>query len=191
MKRITIGYLFNEPYFRTDEKIFLKVAKKKNVDLEMFNTAKDLQEEGEQFKENVKKCSIFFNNSAEDFSIEIVKTIEEFGKKIIEPSDKFYHIEDKWIFFMKCKEHKIPTLRTILLSQNWNIIKKELEGFNEWPVILKRIEGTNGEYVDKADNLKEAERIINRFWKKGTNRVVFAVNTNGGAAWGVTCRGEN
>jgi len=171
MKRIAIGYIFNEPYLRKDEKIFLEVAKKKKVDLVMINTAKDLREEREEFKEKIKKCDIFFNNSAEDFALEIVKTIEELGKRVIEPSKEFYYIEDKWMFFLKCKEHKIPTLRTILLSQNWNIIKKELEEFKEWPVILKRIEGTNGEYVDKADNLKEAEKIINRFWKKGSNRL--------------------
>ncbi len=171
MRKITIGYLFNDPYLRTDEKIFLEVAKKKKVDLILFNTAKDLKEEGEEFKEKVKQCDIFFNNSAENFAIEIVKTIEELGKKVVEPSEEFYHVEDKWVFFMKCKEHKIPTLKTTLLSQNWNIIKKELEEFKEWPVILKRVEGTNGEYVDKADNLKEAEKIVNKFWKKGSNRL--------------------
>jgi glutathione synthase/RimK-type ligase-like ATP-grasp enzyme len=171
MKKITIGYLFNEPYLRTDEKIFLKVARDKNVNLIMFNTAKDLEEEGNKFKERIKQCDIFFNNSAEEFAIEIVKTIEELGKKVIEPSKEYYYEEDKWLFFLKCKEYKIPTLKTILLSQNWNIMKRELENFGEWPVILKRITGTNGEYVDKADNIREAEKIINRFWKKGSQRL--------------------
>jgi len=171
MKKIVIGYIFNEANLEKDEKFFLKAARKKNVDLVMINTAKDLKEEGEGFKEKIKKCDIFFNNSAEDFSLEIVKTIEELGKKVIESSKKFYYDEDKWMFFLKCKEHKIPTVRTILLSQNQNIIKKELGSFNEWPVILKRVEGTNGEYVDKADNFGEAENIINKFWKKGSNRL--------------------
>jgi len=171
MRKVTIGYIFNEPSLKKDEKIFLEIARKKGVNLVMINTAKDLEEEGEEFKEKIKKCDIFFNNSAEDFALEIVKTIEELGKKVIESSKEFYYDEDKWMFFLKCKEHKIPTLRTILLSQNWNIIKKELKKFNEWPVILKRVEGTNGEYVDKADNLREAERIIKKFWRKGSNRL--------------------
>lgn len=169
MKKITIGYLFNEPYIRTDEKFFIKVAKEKNVNLVMINTSKDLNEE--ELEEKIRKCDIFFNNSAEDFALEIVKTIEELGKKVIEPSKEFYYDEDKWMFFLKCKENKIPTLKTILLSQNWNIIKKELENFSEWPVILKRVEGTMGEYVEKAENPKEAEKIINRFWKKGSDRL--------------------
>jgi len=169
MKKITIGYIFNDSRLGKDEKFFLKVAKSKNVNLVMINTAKDLNEE--ELEEKIKNCDIFFNNSAEDFALEIVKTIEELGKKVIESSEEFYYDEDKWMFALKCKEHEIPTLRTILLSQNWNIMKKELEKFKEWPVILKRVEGTNGEYVDKADNLREAERIVNKFWKKGTNRL--------------------
>jgi glutathione synthase/RimK-type ligase-like ATP-grasp enzyme len=169
MKRITIGYIFNEPYPRRDEKLFLEIAKKKGINLLMINSAKDLEED--KLGEKIKNCNIFFNNSAEDFALEAVKTIEELGKKVIESSNIYYYTEDKWLFFMKCQDHKIPTLRTTLLSQNWNIMKKELEKFNEWPVILKRIEGTNGNYVEKADNLKEAEKIINRFWKKGSDRL--------------------
>jgi len=169
MRKVTIGYIFNEVNLRKDEKFFLKAAKDKNINLVMINTAKDLDEE--ELEKKIKECNIFFNNSAEDFAIEIVKTIEELGKKVIEPSKEFYYDEDKWMFFLKCKEHKIPTLKTILLSENWNIIKRELEKFNEWPVILKRVEGTNGDYVDKADNLREAEKIINKFWKKGSDRL--------------------
>ena len=171
MRKITVGYIFNEPYLRKDEKIFLGVAKKKGINLVMINTAKDLKEEGFEFKKKIKECDIFFNNSAEDFAIETVKTIEELGKRVIESSKEFYYDEDKWMFALKCMENNIPTLKTTILSQNWNIIKKELEDFGEWPVILKRVEGTNGDYVDKADNLREAEKIINKFWKKGSDRL--------------------
>ncbi len=169
MKKITIGYIFNEPYIRTDEKLFMKVAKEKNIDLIMINTDKDLSEK--DIEEDIKRCNLFFNNSAEEFSLEIAKTIEELGKKVIDSSKRLYYDEDKWMFFLKCKEHKIPTIRTILLSKNISSAKRELEEFNSWPVILKRIQGTMGEYVDKAENLSQAERIINRFWRKGTERL--------------------
>jgi RimK family alpha-L-glutamate ligase len=169
MKKVTIGYIFNEPYLRKDEKFFLKVAKEKNIDLVMINSNKDLSEE--EIEKDIKKCDIFFNNSAEDFSFEIAKTIEELGKKVIDSSKNLYYDEDKWMFFLKCQKHKIPTIRTILLSKNISTVKKELEKFNSWPVILKRIQGTMGEYVDKAENIREAEKIINRFWKKGSERL--------------------
>jgi ribosomal protein S6--L-glutamate ligase len=169
MKKVNIGYIFNEENLTKDDKFFLELAKKKNINLVMINTSKDLDEE--ELEKKVKICRLFFNNSAEDFSLEIAKTIEELGKRVIDSSKELYYDEDKWMFFLKCKEHKIPTIRTILLSENISTAKKELEEFNSWPVILKRIQGTMGQYVDRAENVKEAERIINKFWIKGSDRL--------------------
>ena len=169
MKKITIGYIFYETRPRKDEEAFLKISKKKGVKLVMINAYKDLKED--ELKDKIKDCDIIYNNSAENEALEIAKTIEEMGKKVMESSNSFYYDEDKWMFFLKCQKYKIPTPKTILLSQNFNIARRELEEFNQWPVILKRVEGTNGQYVDKADNLREAERIINKFWRKGSERL--------------------
>src|SRR5271169_6882048 len=154
MKKITIGYIFDETRLRKDEKAFLKISKKKGIRLILINAYKDLTED--EIKDKIKDCDIIYNNSAENEALEIAKTIEELGKKVIETSKSFYYDEDKWMFFLKAQEHKIPTPKTILLSQNFNIVKKELEKFKQWPVILKRVQGTNGNYVDKANNLTEA-----------------------------------
>jgi RimK family alpha-L-glutamate ligase len=169
MKKISIGYIFNETAPKQEDKLFFKLAKEKGINLIPINTDKYLTEEG--IEEDVKKCNLFFNNSTEDISMEIIKTIEELGKKVIEPSQKFYYFEDKWMFFMKCFKHGIPTLNTILLSETIPTAKEELVAFNHWPVILKRIQGNNGEYVDMAKNLSEAEKIMKRFWKKGSERL--------------------
>jgi glutathione synthase/RimK-type ligase-like ATP-grasp enzyme len=169
MKKISVGYIFNENIPGLEDKIFFKLAKKKNINLIPINSAKDLNEE--ELKKKIKQCDIFYNNSAEEFSMELVKTIEELGKKFIDSSKKFYYDEDKWLFFIKCKKHKIPTLKTILLSENMNIAKRELKDFGSWPIILKRVEGTMGQYVDKANNLKQAEKIITSFWKNGKERL--------------------
>jgi len=164
-----IGYIFNEPYLRKDEKIFQKVAKKKNVKLVMINTAKDLVDA--EIQKEIKECDIFFNNSAEDFSLEIAKMIEVLGKKVIDDPKNFYFEEDKWLFFVKCKEKKIPVPTTFLLSENISIAKKEMKEKGIWPLVLKRNEGTCGEYVDKAENVKEAEKVILRFWEKGKEKL--------------------
>lgn len=161
-----IGYIFSERTLGKDEKAFLKIAKKKNIELIMFNISKDIDEK--EIEEKAKKCDIIFNNSAEEFAIEFVKTLEELGKKVIDSSATYYFIEDKWMFFLECRKNNIPTPETILLSENINLARKDLAEFNHWPVILKRIEGTCGEYVEKAENLNEAERIIKKFWKKGS-----------------------
>jgi glutathione synthase/RimK-type ligase-like ATP-grasp enzyme len=57
------------------------------------------------------------------------------------------------------------------LCENLTFAKKELKNFNHWPVVLKRIYGTMGEYVAKADNLVEAEKIIKKFWERGKEKI--------------------
>jgi RimK family alpha-L-glutamate ligase len=169
MKKPVIGYIFCEKNLGKDEKIFLKLAKKKKIEMVLFNLTKEIDDR--EIKEKIKKCNVIFNNSAEEFAIELVKTAEEFGKKVIDSSKAYYYIEDKWIFFLKCKKHNIPTPETNLLSENLNLIDKELKKFSHWPVILKRIEGTCGEYVERANNSDEAIKIMKKFWKKGSRRI--------------------
>ena len=169
MKKVGIGYILSGHGLGEDEEICLRLAKKNNIELIMFNTSEEIDEE--QIKEKIKKCDIIYNATAEDFAIEFEKTIEELGKKVIDSSKAYYYTEDKWMFFLKCKEHKIPTPKTILLLENISTAKKELEKFNQWPVILKRINGCMGEFVEKAENIKESEKIIKKFWKKGSERL--------------------
>lgn len=169
MKKISIGYIFNEINPKKEDKLFLELSKQKGIDLVMINTDKYLTEK--DIEEKVKPCDIFFNNSTENISMEVVKTIEELGKKVIESSEKFYYFEDKWMFFLKCFKHKIPTLNSILLSENIPVAKKELIAFNSWPAIMKRVQGNNGEYVNMAKNTKQAEKVIKKFWKRGSERL--------------------
>ena len=164
-----IGYIFCERKLGKDEKAFLKVAKAKKIELILFNVDGEINEK--EIEEKAAKCDVIFNNSAEEFAIELVKTLEELGKKVIDSSETYYHTEDKWLFYIKCKEHGIPTPKTELLSENLSAIKKELHEFGYWPVILKRIEGTCGEYVEKADTPGEAVRIVKKFWNKGGRNV--------------------
>lgn len=168
-KRVAIGYIFCEKKLGKDEEAFIKIAKKKKVDIILFNISKNINEK--ELEEKAKKCDIVFNNSAEDFAYEIVKTIEELGKKVIDSSKTYYYLEDKWITFLKCHDHRIPAPDTILLSENINVAKYELLDFKKWPVILKRIEGCCGEYVEKANDLDQAIKIIQKFWKKGKDRI--------------------
>ena len=65
----------------------------------------------------------------------------------------------------------MPSPDTILLSGNINNARKELKEFGRWPVILKRVTGTMGEYVGKAKGIGEAELLIRKFWKKGSEKL--------------------
>ena len=168
-KKFILGYIYSDRKLDKDEKTFLKVANKNNVELVMFNIIDKINEK--ELEEKAKRCDIIFNNSSELFAEEIVKTFEQLGKRVVDSSKVANYPEDKWIFYMECRKNKIPTPETILLSENVNAAKKELEEFNRWPIIIKRVEGTHGEYVDKAYNHREAEKIIKRFWKKGSERL--------------------
>lgn len=169
MKKVVVGYLFYDRGFGEDERAFVEVAKKKKINLEMINLDHNLSED--DIKKIAKKCSIFYCNSGDTFTAEIIKHLELLGKKVIDSSRQFYYDEDKWMFFLKCQKHEIPTPRTILLSEDIPIAKAEIREFGCWPIVLKRIEGTMAEYVDKAENLREAEKVIRSFWKKGSERL--------------------
>lgn len=169
MKKEVIGIIYSGNGPGKDEKLFQKLSKKKNIDLTLINIFKETNEQ--ELKRLVEPCNILYNTTAEDFSVELTKTIEEWGKKIIDSSEAYYYAEDKWMFYLKCKKHKIPVPDTILLSENIIVAKKELKNFGKWPVILKRVSGTMGEFVEKAENLDEAEYIMKKFWKKGSEKL--------------------
>ena len=111
MKKPVIGIIYSGRKFGKDEKIFSKLSKKKNIELKTINISKEIDEQ--QLHKKIINCDIIYNTTAEDFSIELIKTIEEWGKKIIDSSEAYYYIEDKWMFYLKCKKHKIPVPETI------------------------------------------------------------------------------
>ncbi len=168
MKKAVIGYIYTGDLTK-EERVFMREARKKNIRLVLLDEFRDLKEE--MLKKKIDECDIIFNSSAEDFAIEFSKSIESLGKKVVDPTKTYYYIEDKWMFFLKCRENNIPTPETILLSENINVLKRELKDFNHWPVILKRVYGTVGEFVERADNVRDAVRVIKKLWKKGSERL--------------------
>lgn len=169
MNYIKIGVIYTGKKPGKDEHLFVEAGKKQNIDVSLINVSNKMT--AKEIKNSIDDCDILYNSSAEEFVVEIVKTIEEMGKKIIEPSEIYYYTEDKWIFYLKCMEHKVPVPDTIILSENINSAKRELFEFGRWPVVLKRIYGTMGEYVEKADNIEQAEHFIKKFNKKGSEKL--------------------
>ncbi|MFA5141603.1 MAG: ATP-grasp domain-containing protein [Candidatus Woesearchaeota archaeon] len=166
--KCAIGLIYSRK-FGKEEKMFQKIAKKKGMVLIPINISR--QQSHEEFEHNVMKCDVIYNNSADDIVVEYIKTIEEMGKKVIDNSRLYYYTEDKWMFYLKCRRNNIPTLETTLLPLNLNAAKKQLRKFGKWPVVLKRVIGTCGEYVEKADDLDGAIKIIRKFWNKGTEKL--------------------
>jgi RimK family alpha-L-glutamate ligase len=169
VKNKTIGIITCGREMNKEGKMFLELAKKKNVNLIFINISDKF--DIKSLKRKVKKCNIIYCSVWDDFSVELTKTIEEWGIKIFDSSNSYYYTEDKWMFYVKCKKHNVPTPDTILLSENINNAKRELKQFGRWPVILKRITGTMGEYVGKAKGIGEAEQLIRKLWKKGSEKL--------------------
>ncbi|MDE1848569.1 MAG: ATP-grasp domain-containing protein [Nanoarchaeota archaeon] len=167
MEKRTIGLIYSGRKSK-DEEVFARVAKKKDVKTVLINI--DRIDE-KKLEKTAKGCDILYNSSAEEFSVELVKTLEELGKKVVDSSKSFYYIEEKWMFYVKCRKNKIPVPETILLSQNITAAKEELIKFNHWPVVLKGVSGTMGEYVEEAETINRAEKIIKRFWKEDSERL--------------------
>ena len=168
-KKLVVGLLVSEKRMGIEERLFLKCAKKRNIELVFINLAKKFDEES--FERQVRKCDVIYNNAGEGFMLEPLKTIEEFGKKVIDTSKLYYYTEDKWMFYIKCKENGIPTPETILIPNNLTMARAELKEFGKWPVILKRIYGMEGMYVEKADSLKEAVAIVKSIWIKDIDKL--------------------
>ena len=80
----SIGYIFCQKKPEKEDLLFQKIAKNKNIELVMINICNDFNEEA--LEELIKKCDIIYNNSAEEFAIELVKTIEELAKKVLSSS---------------------------------------------------------------------------------------------------------
>lgn len=169
MKKKTIGIISCTREIEKEGKVFIELAKKKEINLILINISEKFNINS--FKRKIKKCDIIYCSIWDDFSIELTKTIEEWGKKVIETSKSYYSTEDKWMFYVKCKKHNLPVPETILLSENITNAKRELKEFGRWPVVLKRTSGTMGEYVEKAKSIGEAEIIIKKFWKKGSEKL--------------------
>ncbi|MGV8152345.1 MAG: ATP-grasp domain-containing protein [Candidatus Nanoarchaeia archaeon] len=173
MKRgITIGYIFWNKKETEDEKAFRKIAKQKNVNLIFFNL--NYETDDKKIIKKAKECDIIFNNSAEDYAVEIVKTFESLGIKVIDSSKTYYYSEDKWMFYLKCLKHNIPTPKTLLLSENIPLAQKELKKIKTWPIILKKIEGCQGNFVKKASDLNEARLVLKKFWNSNQRTPVIA-----------------
>jgi RimK family alpha-L-glutamate ligase len=168
MAKVKIGFITNNRLVEDEDKRFFRLAQKAGVELVVFNAAKEINLE--EMKEKTQSCDIILNDEADYISREVAKTLELLGKKIIEPTKIYYYTEDKWLFYLKCLQHKIPVPETILLSTDLVSVKQELQKFNRFPAVIKRVEGFGGEYVDRAEDADKAIAIIRRFWEKGEDR---------------------
>jgi glutathione synthase/RimK-type ligase-like ATP-grasp enzyme len=163
-KKLVVGLITDARRMGTEEKLFIQCAKERGMKLVLINLAKKFSPK--EFERQIRRCDILYNDEGADYVMEPLKEAEALGKLVLDPSRIFYYTEDKWMFYIKCKRHGIPTLESTLLPNSLDLAREELKEFNHWPVVLKRIHGMHGIFVQKADNLGEAMKIVKSFWKQ-------------------------
>ncbi len=167
MEEITVGYIHSGKELVKNQEIFINLAKARGFKIKLLNLSEEITQED---LIRMSDCDIVYNDSGDDFAINIIRILEEMGLLIVE-SSRAYADENKWNFHKKCLSNDIPCPRTIFLSPDLETAKQQLIEFNQWPVVLKRVRGTWGEFVDKADNIDEAVEKIQKLWDKGTRKL--------------------
>lgn len=169
-KRYSIGYVYFKCYpslVKTDTMIMAALSKRANV----VPLAIEDQLDFDKLKERVKDCSVVLNYNVWDpdvlESLELSKTIEELGIKVINSTRSFFYDEDKWMFYLKCLEHRIPTPKTYFISReakhNAKAVKALLE---KKPIVLKAVLSDGGKCVTKVNDyssfLKKLKSILHK-----------------------------
>ncbi len=166
-----IGYIYehvSDPY--DEDNIIIRSLKKK---FEIVPIRTNDIYALENLPDLVKECRFVLNFSPSMLGLELAKEIEQLKIKVINPSPTYYMNEDKWMFYLHCKKHKIPTPETIIVSNNRQAAKQEISDFlKSGPIVLKTIFGERGEFVLRAMNTRQALKIIEHFSRKTTAPII-------------------
>src|SRR3989344_3033226 len=118
-KKLSIGIIYYKTYHDYEDRLLPNALRKKNMDVICLPAEEQL--DFDEIKEKTKNCKLIYNDTICQpilfESLELSKTLEELGKKVINSSYSFYYQEDKWMFYLKCLEHRIPTPKTYLIPR--------------------------------------------------------------------------
>lgn len=170
---MTIGYIYGDKKLTDEDKLFLQLAIEKKIKVVIIPSNKFLT--AEKIIILGKKCDIVLNSSAELESVEIAKIIEKSGVPVIDPTYALFYKEDKMLFYIYCKRHKIPTPKTYLLPMYVNPCREPLDKLikQSGAVVIKNIYSDNGKFVDRAKTVKQALALVKKF-RKGDRAPLIA-----------------
>lgn len=190
---VGVSYAKTSNRNRSQYKTFFSLLRKK-VDMVLLPVENYIRKE--EIESKVSKCSLFLDYATYEpytqIGIELVKTIEHFGVKVINPTKSFYYQEDKWMFYLHCLRHRIPTPETYLLSGEATENIKFLEGIlAKGKLVLKAVDSDKGLCVEKVHNLRRVIQVIRKLREK-TDSALIAQRFLGGhkECWRVTVIGD-
>lgn len=158
---MAIGYIYIANRITPEERALFDYAKRWRVKIIPINAVKC--QSPLQLSRIAKKCRVAILNSAEPMAMEMAKVLEYYGTKILDSTNAFYYSENKWMFYVKCRRHKIPVPRTILIPYNIRNARKELKQLlKSGAIIIKGVDTSNGDFVERAKNIKQAMSLIKK-----------------------------
>ncbi len=163
MNKSVLGILISGREIPETTQRLVTLAKESFMEVLILNITSEVSQED---LEKMIVCDIIFNDSGEEYAMNYIKIFENIGIPVVESSKALFQ-ESKWNFYKICMKNDIPAPKSILLDNDLDVARKQLEEFNCWPVILKRVVGTWGDYVQRAENVDEAIEVMKKFWEKG------------------------
>lgn len=162
-----IGVICRAQTNSTERYLFPALKRKFNVVL--FPIQEDI--DYGWIKEQAKNIKLVINTAGDvpntEDSLEMVKTLEGLGRHVIDSSRSNYYKEDKWLFYLTCIKHNLPTPKTYYIPRNISLSKGRLrEILDEGGVVFKGVFSDTGRAVKRAMNYKEALRAIKNLRKK-------------------------
>ncbi|MBS3157550.1 ATP-grasp domain-containing protein [Candidatus Woesearchaeota archaeon] len=168
-KKLSIGIIYYKTYKDYHDNILLRALKKKNLNIIYLPAEEQL--DVNELKEKTKKCKLIYNDTTCQpilfESLEISKTLEEIGKKVINSSHSFFYQEDKWMFYLKCLEHKIPTPKTYFIPMETRYYSKIIkEILKDKKLVLKGVFSDNSMLVEMVSSypmfIKKLKKIVKK-----------------------------
>ncbi len=160
-KQNAVGYLYYKRYRDETDSLLIKRIERR---MKIIPLILEKQYDIEDMTNKLKDCKLVINYAASEpvtfEAIELSKTFEEIGKRVINSSHSFFYQEDKWMFYLKCLENNLQTPKTHLIPKeghNKRLITKYL---NSGPLVLKAIFSDKGLCVEKADNYEDFEKKL-------------------------------
>ncbi|MBI2508330.1 ATP-grasp domain-containing protein [Candidatus Woesearchaeota archaeon] len=166
-KKLSVGIIYYKTYHDYEDKMLPSALKK--IEMGVVLLPAEEQIDFKEIEEKTKRCKIIYNDTVCQpilfESLELSKTLEELGKKVINSSYSFFYQEDKWMFYLKCLEHRIPTPKTYLIPKETRYnVKAIKELLKNKPMVLKGVFSDNAKLVEKVTNypmfLKKLRRIV-------------------------------
>ena len=167
MDKPCLGVICTPRGNKTEKNLFPVL--KKHFDLALFPVQKDI--DYDELKRQAS-CVRVVLNTAGDMpntydALEMVKTFENLGKRVIDSSKSFYYKEDKWLFYQTCRKHRLPTPVTYYIPRDIAVSRAKLKQIlAEGPVVLKGVFSDTGRAVKRALKYDDALRIIKTLHKK-------------------------